>query len=181
MHTMAEQTASAVQRVPSQSGAVKVVEPKTLTDRANQTFQAIARRAFELFEKEGCPSGRDVEHWLKAEAELLFPVPITLMESDDALTVQAAVPGFSAADLQVSVESGRLTIGGKKESKDEQKKGKAIYREQSSTEILRVISLPAAVDASRATATLTSGVLELVLPKTAKAPAAQAAAASRAN
>lgn len=176
---MTEQTASAVQRAPSQSGAIKVVEPKTLIDRANRTFEAVARRAFELFEKEGAPHGRDLEHWLKAESELLHPVPISLMESDDAVTVQAEVPGFSAADLQVSVDSGRLTISGKKESKDEQKKGKAIYREQSSSEILRVITLPAAVDPSKATATLANGVIELVLPKVAKAPVAQAA--SKAN
>lgn len=172
---MTEQTASAVQRAPSQSGAVRVVEPKTLSDRTSQTFEAIARRAFQLFEKEGAPNGRDLEHWLKAESELLHPVSITVMESDDAVTVQAEVPGFSAADLQVSVESGRLTIGGKKESREEQKKGKAIYREQSSSEILRVINLPSAVDASKATATLTNGVIELVLPKVAKASAGQPA------
>jgi HSP20 family protein len=176
---MTEQTASAVQRAPSQSGAIKVVEPKTLTDRASQTFEAIARRAFELFEKEGTPHGRDLEHWLKAESELLHPVAISVMESDDAVTVQAEVPGFSAGDLQVSVESGRLTIGGKKETREEQKKGKAIYRELSSSEIFRVITLPAAVDASKATATLTNGVIELILPKAAKPPAAQAA--SKAN
>ena len=132
-----------------------------------------------MFEKEGAPHGRDREHWLKAESELLHPVPISVMESNDAVTVQAEVPGFSASDLQISVESGRLTIGGKKESREEQKKGKAIYREVLSSEILRVITLPAAVDASKATATLTNGVIELILPKAANASAAQAA--SKAN
>lgn len=170
---MSEQTASAVQRAPAQSAAVKVVEPQALIDRINQVYETIARRAFELFESEGGTPGRDVEHWLSAEAELLHPVPVNVVETDDALTVQAEVPGFNAADLQISVESGQLTISGKQESKEEQKKGKAIYREQRSNEILRVITLPAAVDASKATATLTNGVIELILPKAAKAQAAQ--------
>lgn len=30
----------------------------------------IARRAYEIFEREGRPDGRHVEHWLRAEAEL---------------------------------------------------------------------------------------------------------------
>jgi hypothetical protein len=32
---------------------------------------AIARRAYQLWEKAGCPTGRELEHWLRAEAELL--------------------------------------------------------------------------------------------------------------
>jgi HSP20 family protein len=98
---------------------------------------------------------------------------VNLTESDDALTVQAEVPGFNAGDLEVCVEPGQVTISGKQESKEEQKKGKTVYREQRCSEILRVITLPAAVDASKATATLANGVLELILPRTAEAQAAR--------
>jgi HSP20 family protein len=172
---MSEPTASAAQRALNQNAAVKVVEPQSLSERANQMYEAIARRAFELFLNEGSPHGRDLEHWFQAEAQLLHPVPVTLTETDDVLTVRAEVPGFNAADLQIGVEPGRLTIGGRKETKEEQKKGKAIVRDQRSSEILRVITLPTLVDASKATATLTNGVIELILPKAAaKAQAAKA-------
>ena len=30
----------------------------------------IAERAYALWEEAGCPHGRDVDHWLKAEAEM---------------------------------------------------------------------------------------------------------------
>ena len=96
---MSDQTASAVQRAPTPSAAVKVGEPQALVDRITQTYQAIAQRAFALFESEGGPQGRDVEHWLKAEAELLHSVPVSITETDDALAVQAEVPGFTAAEL----------------------------------------------------------------------------------
>ena len=64
------------------------------------------------------------------------------------------MPDFEAEDLQINVEPRRLTISGKKETKEEQKKGKAVYQEQCSNEILRVIDLPAEVVASKASATL---------------------------
>ena len=168
---MSDKTAAAVQRAPAQSAAVKVVEPQSLIARINQIYETIARRAFDLLENEGGAPGRDVEHWLQAEAELLHPVPVNVAESEDTLTVQAEVPGFNAGDLEVCLEPGRLTISGKKESREEQRQGKAIYQEQRSSEILRVIDLPAAVDASQAAATLTNGVLEVIVLKAAEAQA----------
>lgn len=149
--------------------SLKVVEPKSLFDRINQMQQAVARRAFELFQGDGGILGRELEHWLKAEAELLHPVHMNITESDDALAVQAEVPGFSPNELEVSIEARRLTISGKKEVREERKKGKTIYQERCSNEILRVVDLPAEVDATKATATLKNGVLELMLPKTAQA------------
>ena len=35
------------------------------------TAEAISRRAYELWEKEGRPESRDLHHWLRAEQELL--------------------------------------------------------------------------------------------------------------
>jgi len=148
---------------------LRVVEPKSLFDRIDQMHRAIARRAFELFEGNGGLFGRELEHWLKAEAELLHPVHMNVTESDDALTVEAEVPGFSPSELQVSIEARRLTISGKKESREERKKGKTIYREECSNEILKVVDLPAEVDATKASATLKNGLLELSLPKAAQA------------
>jgi hypothetical protein len=34
------------------------------------TYEAIAARAYELYEESGRPTGRDVEFWLRAEKEL---------------------------------------------------------------------------------------------------------------
>jgi len=35
------------------------------------THEAIARRAYELYQESGYPNGRDVEFWLLAERELI--------------------------------------------------------------------------------------------------------------
>jgi HSP20 family protein len=132
-------------------------------------YETIARRGFQIFEGGGGLFGRDLDHWLNAEAELLHPVHVHIAESGDTLAVRAEVPGFSADELEISLEPRRLTISGKKESSEEHKKGKTIYKEQCANEILRVIELPAEVNASKTTATLKNGVLELTMPKAAGA------------
>jgi HSP20 family protein len=158
----------AVQRAP-EGTILKVVEPKTLFDRINSIHEHIARRAFEIFQNDRGFWGHDLENWFKAEAELLHPVHMNITENDGTIHVQAEVPGFNANELQVSVEPQRLTISGKKEiTKEDKKKGKTIYQEQCSSELLRIIDLPAEVDTTKATATLRNGMLELSMPKTFK-------------
>lgn len=139
-----------------------------IANRMSEAFNAIARRAFEIFEGRGRMSGRDLDDWLQAESEVLHPVHLEVDETDAALTVRAEVPGFETSDLTINVEPRRLTISGKRETNKEQKKGKSVYREQCSDEILRSVELPSEVDASQTTATLKNGILELHMPKLAK-------------
>jgi|ERR1700693_726098 len=158
---------TAVQTARS-STALRVVEPRTLIDRINRVYDSISGRAFELFESNGGIFGRDWDDWFKAEAELLHPVHVHIGETDTAFSIRAEVPGFTAKELEVSIEPRRLVISGKRESKEEEKKRQTICCECRSNEILRVIELPAEVNASGVTATLINGVLELELPKAAK-------------
>ena len=147
---------------------VKIVEPQTLGERLNKLTEQISRRAYEIFEENGKVFGRDLEDWFKAESEILPPLQLRIKEKEDSLTIEAETPGFSAKDLEVSLEPWRLTISGKHETKEEQKKGQTIYQEQSTNELLRVIDLPSEIDGTRAIATLKNGLLEIKLPKAAK-------------
>lgn len=163
--------ATALEKTPETKEAtgLKLVEPETLFERMSRMHNEIARRAFEIFEGNGGTIGRELDDWFKAETEFLHPVHVNISETGDALQVDAEVPGFDAKDLQVSVEPGRLTISGKKETKEESKKGKTIYKEQCSNEILRVVDLPVEVDTAKVNATLKNGILNLALPKTTRA------------
>lgn len=149
--------------------SLKIVEPQTLFDRMNRLHYEIERRAFDHFERDG-RFGRDLEHWLTAEAELLHPVHVNISESGNALHVSAEVPGFNASELEVSLEPHRLTISGRRDSnKEQRKKGQIVYSERCSSELLRIIDLPAEIDAAKTTATLKDGILELDMPKGAQA------------
>jgi len=165
---MSHKSAAAVQ--PVRDGAsVRALPPSELFERMQETYNAIARRAFEAFEGRGRADGHDLEDWLRAESELLHPLHLDVAETDQAVTVRAEVPGFGAKDLEVSVQPHRLIIMGKRATREERKTKKTLYSEHCSGQIFRSIHLPADVDSSKLTATLKDGVLELAMPKVEKA------------
>ena len=153
-------TAPAKEAVP-----MKMLPGSNLFDRIQDLSDSIARRAFEIFDGRGRAQGNDLEDWLRAESEFLHPVHLDIAQSDYAYTVHLEVPGFSANDLEVGVEPHRLTISGKREASEERKSKKTIYSERCVSQIFRAIELPADVDASKVTANLKDGVLELSMPK----------------
>jgi len=162
---MAEGTA--VKRAEEPAKQVQFI---SLFEQLDDTFKALARRAYEIFERNGCNLGRDLDNWFQAEKELLHPVPVNITELDESLDVQAEVPGFSEKEMEISVEPRRLTITGKRESKKEAKTGKVVHAECCSDQMLRIVELPAEVEAERTTATLKNGILEIKLPKVSKPP-----------
>jgi HSP20 family molecular chaperone IbpA len=165
---MSAQAATAMQ--PAKTAVpVKQTEIENMFDRIQQTYDSIARRAFEIFDNNGRWFGRELEDWLRAESELLHPVHLEITETDDNLAVRAEVPGFSTKELEINVEPRRLTITGKHEAKEESKKGKTIYSERCAKEILRIVDLPAEIDSSKVNATLKDGILMIEMPKAAHA------------
>lgn len=162
------QTSIAVQNVEEKRVAISPIE--RLAEGINKTFQAITQRAYEIFEGNGHRIGHELEDWFKAEMDLLHPVHVNIAESGDNLEVKAEVPGFTEKELEVSVEPSRLTISGKRKTETKkEKQGKTVYSEFCSDQILRVVDLPASVDAGKATATLKNGVLQLMMPKAVSA------------
>ncbi len=168
---MPEKSAAATQAAPSRP-PVKAAKIEASLERMEHLNDAISRRAFELFEREGRIDGHHLRHWLEAERELLHPVHMRLEETDSEIMVHAELPGFTASDIEVSVEPRRVIITGKRESHEEDKQGDAVYTEQCSDEIFRTMDLPAEVNVMKVTATLKDGVLNVQLPKvTATTPA----------
>ena len=151
--------------------SIQVKQPITgdVFDRIQQSYDSIARRAFELFENNGKSFGRDLENWFRAESELLRPLQLEMTESDDTLNIKVEVPGFNTKELEIYIEPRKLTLVGKHEYREENKKAKTIYSERCSNEIMRVLDLPAQVDSSKASATLKDGILSIELPKAAQA------------
>lgn len=160
-----------------QSGAVPVKvdvgETESLFDRAKEIYNAVAQRAYELFEGRNREDGYDLEDWLRAEREFFLPVPMEATEYDDHFTMRAEVPGFNEKEIQVSLEPRRLIISGKIEQKDEQKSGETTYTSRRSNEIFHALDLPTEVNPAEAKATLKHGILDIRLPKVAQAEPAR--------
>ena len=134
-------------------------------ERAQELNDLIARRAYEWFELSGFTHGHDSEHWHRAESEILHPSPLEVTETETELIVRAEVPGFGEKDLEVRVEPRRLFFTGKRQESSEQTQGKTLYSERYTKQIFRVLDLPANVDPNEVKATLSDGVLEVMLSK----------------
>ena len=141
---------------------LKLMGGAPFSQRMQQVYDTLARRAYELFESRGRQDGQDLEDWFRAESELLNAMPVEITEADDQVIVRAEVPGLSDKDIEVRVAPHRLIITGNREQIRDQKK---THRERSSDEIFRMLDLSEEIDPDEVTATVQNGTLEVVLPK----------------
>jgi HSP20 family protein len=162
-----------IQPAEERTTTIGPVKFENLANRVNSLMQSIARRAYEIFEGSGRSSGHDLDNWFKAESELLLPTSVKLTDAGDRIELRAEVSGFNELDIKVSVESQKVTITGSREIHHEEKKEGANCATSSSEEILRIVELPVEVDSEEATASLKNGVLEVSVPKIAKAKLAE--------
>lgn len=90
---------------------------------------------------------------------------LNVWEDDQALYVDADLPGIDAAKLDVTVTEGnQLSIQGERAAPDIQ--GAVWVRQERPTgQFVRAVTLPALVDADRVEAKYEHGVLRLTLPK----------------
>jgi len=98
--------------------------------------------------------------------ETWYPT-VDVVETADAVDVTAELPGLEDKDVELSVRENVLTISGEKRAEHEQKdeKRNIFYAERSFGRFERSLTLPAYVDAEKATATFKNGVLTIHLPK----------------
>lgn len=89
-------------------------------------------------------------------------------QTDKAIEMKTEVPGFNEKELEISVEPREVTITGKHQSSKEETKGGMVYSEAMASDLIRVVTLSAEVDAAKATASLNNGVLSISIPKAAK-------------
>jgi len=96
---------------------------------------------------------------------------IDVKETDDAITVDAEMPGLKQEEIKVDVNEGVLTISAeRKQEKDE--KAKNVHRtERYYGQMERRLALPAGVDEAKVEALYKDGVLRVTIPKKASAKA----------
>jgi HSP20 family protein len=91
---------------------------------------------------------------------------LDIKERDGELVVQAAIPGYTPEQVDVTVQGDVLTLRGTMEEEQERKEDTYHLRERHTGSFHRSIRLPASVNTEEATAEYDNGVLTLRLPKT---------------
>lgn len=88
-----------------------------------------------------------------------------VIDRDEDFLVRAEVPGAQKKDIEVSLVDNMLTIKGKVEHEYKQQKADYYRCEISQGAFSRTVLVPGKFDASKVTASLKDGVLEITLPK----------------
>lgn len=90
-----------------------------------------------------------------------YTLSVDVREQDEAYILNALVPGLKADDLNIQVLEDVVTIEGEFKGDENE----YLMRELPHGSFRRTLRLPAALDASKAQAKITDGVLTLTLPK----------------
>lgn len=102
-----------------------------------------------------------------------------LYETNDGLVLEMAVPGVKADQIDVSIEGRQLTVRGNSESVESETSDDRRYWLQSIRrgEFVRTITVPTGVRADEISASVTDGILRVVMPKAPEAVARKIAVA----
>jgi HSP20 family protein len=94
---------------------------------------------------------------------------VDIIDHDQSIEVQAALPGVKKEDVSVSIHHQTITIcTTSKEEKKEEEPGKYFRREISHGQFKRTLSLPDNIDDEQAKASFKDGILTVTIPKTEK-------------
>ena len=96
-----------------------------------------------------------------AEARL----PLDITSDENAITVEAALPGIHPEDVEITVHQDNLTIGVKEQAEHETREGERVYRELRRSSGTRTLTLPTGMDTDNAVATFDNGMLRLSIPR----------------
>jgi HSP20 family protein len=98
------------------------------------------------------------------------PLPgADVQETDTEFLIKADLPEVAKEDVKVQVENGMLTIQGERK-REEETNGKRFHKvEREYGKFVRRFALPVEIDAAKVQADFKNGVLNVHLPKNAKA------------
>jgi len=137
----------------------RFIERSEMNELEEAIRRRIAERAYSFFDLSGRVHGHDLEHWAQAEAEVVHR-GIDIRESGSWLALKASLPGVSAEDVHIYVESRRVVIRAMQRADVEQPES-----QRSTAETFLVADLNLEADPGTASATLKDQQLTLMVQK----------------
>ncbi len=92
-------------------------------------------------------------------------LPLDVTTSDDALTIEAALPGIKPEDVDITVENGTVRISGKTADERTAEEGSYVLQEIRRGNFSRTVTLPTGLEPDKANASFENGILRLEIPK----------------
>jgi len=140
---------------------VPVRKTSSILDEWKRMQNRVMRRAYDIFEHNGHPSGRDLDHWLQAEQELLWKPPIEIHETDGKLVMEVAVSGVDPKDVEIDVTPEDIVLKAETRHYHDEKKGTVYMCEFESGSMFRSIHLPRKINPDKVKAEVKNGLLRV--------------------
>src|SRR5260221_7298794 len=93
----------------------------------------------------------------------VWQLPVDAHATEDAIVIEADVPGLKPEELEVTLEGDTLTIRG--ELKNQPQDRKYLLRERPSGHFERTLTINTPIDNGKVEAHFENGVVQIVLPK----------------
>lgn len=123
--------------------------------------------SFELFDR--LLAGQNLRPAHDSQALADWVPSVDIKEEAERFVIRADVPGVDPKDIEVSMEDGVLTLSGERKSESREEDAGWTRVERLSGRFLRRFSLPDTANAEGISAHGANGVLEISIPKQAKA------------
>src|SRR6058998_4365415 len=150
-----KEAAMAVEKASKPALAVKE-PPSSLThsfDKLLDTMTLIPWDPFRGFE------------W-PVEYELPTRIPyVDVIDSDDEYVVKAELPGLKKETLRIDVGTNELSLAAESDVEKEEKGKTYLHRERAFSTFRRNIGFAESIDAEKASARMSEGILAITLPK----------------
>ena len=140
---------------------VAIRKISSILDEMTEMQDRIMRRAYDIFEQNGRLFGRDLDHWLQAERELLWKPALELRETDGEFVLEAAVSGVDPKDIDIEVTAEDIVLKAETHHEHQEKKGTVHICEFESGRMYRSIHLPKKIDPDKVKAEFKDGLLQL--------------------
>jgi DUF2934 family protein len=88
------------------------IRPVAGDELQTKMHDAVAWRAYHLFELRGCVPGHETEDWARAEAEVLGPLTCGSVEQDHRVCLTVDTSCFDEGPIELWLEPRRLTLCG---------------------------------------------------------------------
>lgn len=145
-------------------------------EQIRRVEQAIAKRAYQIFEKRGGMGWHELEDWRQAESELHGNLCFSETTEDHTVVIGTDPSGFAHGTLEIWVAPTRLTLSGQWHPRHTNRATRGPY--PPFHHILRSIELPYPVDPDKAQAYIRKQYLEIKLPQAAAVPQTKHASAT---
>ncbi len=103
--------------------------------------------------------------WRGSFEPMAFTPSMEVTETDKAIEITTELPGLDEKDIDISIANDILTIRGEKKAEKEEKKKDYRLIERSYGAFERSLALPPGIGAEAIKASMSKGVLKLVLPR----------------